>query len=74
MRVRHRTYKFNNPMDMAELAREIQTKVYWDNVFYLDKDGVDTVRYSEFWEYVINGLDNGNVSVTIYDDDLVIFI
>lgn len=69
-----KTYIFKSPMDMAELARFIQTKVYWESRFYLHDDPEESIHYSDFWEITIDYIDKGcSSSVTITEDDIVTF-
>lgn len=64
-----RTYHFNNPQDMIDLAIEVQSNVYWGRRFHID-DEADSRHYREFWDLVnsyINTEDTYSVSVVIED-------
>lgn len=56
--------------DMIKLAQIVSTKEYWNKHFVVDGDDC---RYKDFWDVVEDASLNGAVTVTITDEDEVIF-
>ena len=62
-------YMFNNPENMITLAREIQSKIYWGERFYLREDE-DSIHYDNFWDIAAQELEEGAIGVIIEEDDI----
>lgn len=69
-----KTYQFNNARDMIELAKMIQSYVYWGMRFYLSNEESDEYHYSDFWDVADAAQDNGAIGVSIFSDNVINFI
>ena len=69
-----RVYEFSNIQDMIDLAREVQSRVYWSSSFYLlssgSGDAIDSVGFSAFWDICDDVHYIGATAVSIDGDDV----
>ena len=72
MRRDARRYSMKDAQNMIDLAKYVQTKVYWGSSFYIDDE--KQIRYREFWDLASESLDAGYSVVEItsseYGDDI----
>lgn len=64
------TFNLKEGIDMISLAKMVQTNVYWNRKFVVDGD---ECSYRDFWDVAEDALIDGAVTVTITDEDEVIF-
>lgn len=66
-----RTYNLKRAEDVIELAKYVQTQVYWRNTFCdvtNNLNNVDRVYYKYFWDYCDSYMSEGCTRVVICDE------